>query len=135
MVADVPTATREHPEQERLTVGVPAPGGVVRLKPAATVETRDQAMARIADELRDYLSAEATPLEKAGIPVHAAVRFGQPADEIVRYANEQKMDLIVMATHGHTGLARLVFGGVASQVVANGGYPVLLVRPQSLNDG
>ena len=90
-------------------------------------------MARITDELRDYLAAEGMILEKAGISFHTAVRFGEPVEEILRYANEQGVNLIVMATHGHTGLARLVFGGVASRVVASGARPVLLVRPAGLS--
>jgi nucleotide-binding universal stress UspA family protein len=45
------------------------------------------------------------------------------------------MDLIMMATHGHTGLARLAFGSVASRVVASGVCPVLLVRPDKLKQG
>jgi len=132
MVAEEPAATSRYEEKEPLTVGVPAPGGVVRIEPAPVVETKAQATRRITDELREFLIAEGAPLEKAGVAVHTAVRFGDPAEEIIRLAEELKIDLIVMATHGHTGLARLVFGGVASHVVASGVCPVLLVRPAGL---
>ena len=131
-VAEEPRATAARPEGEPLTVGVPAPGGVVRMKAAPTVETKAQAIGRITDELRQFLIAEGIPLEKAGIQVRTAVRFGEPAEEILQYASVHRIDLIMMATHGHTGLARLVFGSVASRVVASGVCPVLLVRPDGL---
>jgi nucleotide-binding universal stress UspA family protein len=133
MVAEEPAATSSHAEKEPLTVGVPAPG-LIRIKPAPVVETKAQATRRITDELREFLIAEGVPLEKVGVAVHTAVRFGEPAAEIIRFAEELKIDLIVMATHGHTGLARLVFGSIAARVVASGICPVLLVRPASLKE-
>ncbi|HLC28288.1 MAG TPA: universal stress protein [Dehalococcoidia bacterium] len=134
IVAEEPAATSSYAETEPLTMAVPAPGGVVRIEPAPLVETRAQATRRVTDELREFLIAEGIPLEKAGVAVHTAVRFGDPAEEIIRFAEELKIDLIVMATHGHTGLARRVFGGVASHVVAGGVCPVLLVRPAGLKE-
>jgi nucleotide-binding universal stress UspA family protein len=131
-VAEEPEATATRPIAEPLTVGVAAPGGVVRLNAAPTVETKAQAMSRVTDELREFLIAQAAPFERVGIRYHTAVRFGQPAEEILRYAGEEKVDLIMMATHGHTGLSRLVFGSVASRVLASGVCPVLLVRPGDL---
>lgn len=131
-VAEEPQATAVRPEGEPLTVGVPAPGGVVRMNAAATAETKAQAIGRVTDELRDFLIAEAAPFERDGIRYHTSVRFGEPAKEILRYAETKKIDLIMMATHGHTGLARLVFGSVASQVVSSGLCPVVLVRPDGL---
>jgi nucleotide-binding universal stress UspA family protein len=131
-VAEVPRATAAHPEGEPLTVGVPAPGAVVRMEVASTLETKAQAISRVTDELREFLIAEAEPFDRVAIRYHTAVRFGYPAEEILGYAEKEKVDLVMMATHGHTGLARLVFGSVASRVVASGVCPVLLVRPDKL---
>lgn len=131
-VTESPRATSVRPEGEPLMVGVPAPGGVVQRKAAPQVEMKAQAIGRITDELQDYLIAEAHPLERVGIRYHTAVGFGEPAAEIMRYAQRQNVDLIIMATHGHTGLGRLVFGSVASRVVASGVCPVMLVRPDGL---
>lgn len=131
-VAEEPKATAAYSEKEPLTAGVPAPGGVVRMKAAPTVETKAQAIGRITDELREFLIAQAVPFERVGIRYHTAVRFGDPAEEILRYAEKEDVDLIMMATHGHTGFARLVFGSVASRVVSSGVCPVLLVRPDGL---
>jgi nucleotide-binding universal stress UspA family protein len=131
-VYDEPPSTSAAPVKEPLTVSVPAPGGVVTINAAPTVESTAQATARVAEEGRRFLARKAAPLEEAGISHEIAVRFGAAAEEIVRYAGDNRMELVIMATHGHTGLARLIFGGVASKVLASGICPVLLVRPEGL---
>jgi nucleotide-binding universal stress UspA family protein len=57
------------------------------------------------------------------------VRTGQAAEEILRYAVESGIDLIVMGTHGRTGLNRWLLGSVAQKVVQCAHCPVLIVRP------
>jgi universal stress protein A len=57
-----------------------------------------------------------------------AVRIGTPAEEIVRYASERDIDLIIMGTHGRSGVAHLLLGSVAEHVVRAAPCPVLLVR-------
>jgi len=54
---------------------------------------------------------------------------GDPAETIVSYALNEKMDLIVMGTHGRKGIGRIVFGSVANYVVKNATVPVLTVHP------
>ncbi len=63
--------------------------------------------------------------------VRSSVLLGLPADEIVRTAEAEQVDLIVIATHGRTGLGRLIFGSVAEKVVRTAGCPVLTVSGQS----
>jgi nucleotide-binding universal stress UspA family protein len=118
-----------------VTTGVPAPGGIVRIKAAQTVETTTQAVDRTTEELGDFLADNAELFKRGGTRYQIAVRFGDPAAEIVRYAEEEKVDLIMMATHGHTGLARIVSGSVVSRVVESGVCPIVLVRPAGLKDG
>ncbi len=60
--------------------------------------------------------------------VHAIVE-GSPVKEIVRYARTQNIDLIVISTHGRTGLAHVLMGSVAENVVRTAPCPVLTVRP------
>jgi nucleotide-binding universal stress UspA family protein len=60
--------------------------------------------------------------------VERAVRKGVHHEEIVRFANEKKIDLIVMGTHGRKGIDRILFGSTAAQVVRNAPCPVLTVR-------
>ena len=57
-----------------------------------------------------------------------AMRIGRPAEEIVRYAREHQIDLVVMGTHGREGVARVLMGSVAEKVVRRSGCPVLTVH-------
>jgi nucleotide-binding universal stress UspA family protein len=57
------------------------------------------------------------------------VVIGNPADEILRFANEQGIDLIVMGTHGRKGLDRTLMGSVADHVIKNAAAPVLTINP------
>ena len=58
-----------------------------------------------------------------------ATREGHPFVEIIRYAKDQTIDLIVMGTHGRTGISHLLMGSVAENVVRKSSCPVLTVRP------
>lgn len=58
------------------------------------------------------------------------IREGQPFVEIVKYAREELIDLIVLGTHGRTGLVHVLLGSVAERVVQKAGCPVLTVRPE-----
>lgn len=66
------------------------------------------------------------PVENA--TVTREVRTGSPLVEIIRYAKEADIDLIVMGTHGRSGLAHLLIGSVAENVVRQAPCPVLTVR-------
>jgi universal stress protein A len=61
-------------------------------------------------------------------PVKTLVCSGSASPEIVRVANENNMDLIVIGSHGRTGLARLILGSTAERVVRHAACPVLVVR-------
>ena len=64
--------------------------------------------------------------EPAG--VETAVRWGNPVDQIVEYASGHAIDLIVIATHGRTGLSHVLLGSVAERIVRAAGCPVLTIR-------
>lgn len=85
---------------------------------------------RIRGELQDYLNQVAARLQAADFRVRISIRFGQPADEILAYAQEQGCDLIVMSTHGRSGVGRWVYGSVADKVLRGSTIPILLVRVQ-----
>ena len=63
-----------------------------------------------------------------GIPVNHVFLEGDPAAEIVRYAADAGIDLIVMGTHGRTGLERLLMGSVAEKVMRDAPCSVLVVK-------
>ncbi len=71
-------------------------------------------------------------LEKLGYL--KAVRYGNPAEEICQYAIRNKIDLVVIGTHGRTGLKRLLLGSVAERVVRAAPCPVLTVRDEQVHD-
>ncbi|MEN6623674.1 MAG: universal stress protein [Smithella sp.] len=60
-----------------------------------------------------------------------SVESNRTADTIIDYVQKNDIDLIVIATHGYSGLKKFVFGSVANQVLSNSRVPVLLIRPES----
>jgi nucleotide-binding universal stress UspA family protein len=60
--------------------------------------------------------------------VPKAVVLGEPFEEIIRYANQEKVDLIVIGTHGRTALASILLGSVAEKVISRAPCAVLSVR-------
>jgi len=64
----------------------------------------------------------------AGVSVETALEDGTPHQSILEYADEERMDLIVMGTHGRSGLDRYLLGSVTERVVRGADTPVLTVR-------
>ena len=84
-----------------------------------------------AELVRD-LTPDLTTLQELGFTVAVSVRFGDAAEEICQAAKEGGFNLIMMATHGRTGLGRMVIGSNAERVLRYAPVPVLLVRPNGL---
>ena len=68
--------------------------------------------------------------EQQGRPVQAVTRVGHPFVEILNYAAEQNIDLIVMGTHGRGPVAHMLLGSVTERVIRKSPCPVLTVRPK-----
>lgn len=81
------------------------------------VKGREELEALVREEIADRVEAMAT------------VRTGKPHQEILREAKEKHVDMIIMATHGHTGVEHMLFGSTAERIVRNASCPVLTVRP------
>ncbi|MFA9517303.1 universal stress protein [Halopenitus sp. H-Gu1] len=79
-------------------------------------------------ESKSVLQEAKANAAQAGLDLVPATREGKPEREIVKYADKQGIDLIVLGTHGRTGLDRFVMGSVATSVVRNADQPVLTVR-------
>jgi len=77
---------------------------------------------------KEYLEGVAKSLREQGLVVNIAVTQGQPADEIVDFAEKNGVDLVIMATHGRSGVGRWVFGSVSDRVMREAKAPLLLVR-------
>jgi nucleotide-binding universal stress UspA family protein len=99
------------------------------LAPVDMIETDPDKEAADPDcEALLYLEGRAAALAEAGIAVESFVRTGEPADVIAAIGEEQGAALTVLATHGRTGLDRLLMGSVAERIVRHGATPVLIVR-------
>ncbi len=77
-------------------------------------------------EIRRMLEAVA-PAD-ADVKYEHRLALGVPADEIVRLATDEGVDLIVMASHGRTGFGRALMGSVAEQVMRHASCPVLILK-------
>jgi acetoin utilization protein AcuB len=86
----------------------------------------DQETERVEAEAQDYLRHVAVRL--GSVSVSSAVRFGEPAEQIVAEAEAASATLIAMATHRRTGIARIVKGSVAEHVERATTIPVMLVQ-------
>jgi nucleotide-binding universal stress UspA family protein len=75
-----------------------------------------------------YLEAQAIMLQPAGVRVDFTVRLGDPAEEIIAVAEEQRATLIALATHGYSGLKRWTLGSVTDKVVHAAPMPVFIIR-------
>ena len=80
------------------------------------------------DAAENYLGGVAERLNGKGIKTTLEVLTGDPADRILEYAADKKVDLIAMSTHGRTGLARWVLGSVTDKVLHGAKVPMWLIR-------
>jgi nucleotide-binding universal stress UspA family protein len=89
-------------------------------------------MADISEQLEDSATRELPKIAQheacAGLAVEEVIAHGDAASEIVRVAKERQVDLIVISSHGRTGLGRMLFGSTAEQVVRHAPCPVLVVK-------
>lgn len=88
--------------------------------------------ADVAAEARRYLEGVRARLAAENLNAQIEIVDGEPADAIIDAAERHGVDLIVMATHGRSGLGRWVLGSVADRVVRAAKAPVLLIRPREL---
>jgi universal stress protein A len=85
--------------------------------------------ADIERQAEENLRAVLTPEQKRRVPAVLTTRLGVPASEILDRLEEQpKIDMVVMATHGRGGVARLVMGSVTDKVIRSASCPVLTMR-------
>jgi nucleotide-binding universal stress UspA family protein len=78
---------------------------------------------------REYILGQQEHLEKAGVRVKHVVRIGSPVGVILDVVEEEKATMIALATHGSSGVKRVLFGSVAEDVIRRTPVPVLLLRP------
>ncbi|MFT3895164.1 MAG: universal stress protein [Anaerolineales bacterium] len=109
----------------------------VSANPAAEFSFSDPALAdRVIQELEaetlSYLQSVRGKLQKTGFRTSFLIRQGATAETILKIAEEIKADVIVMSTHGRSGVKRWLLGSVTDRVVTHSALPVMIIRP-SLN--
>ncbi len=80
----------------------------------------------------NYLQAQRRRIEQCGVTAEYGVTFGCPAERISAMAACWKVNAIAMATHGRIGVARLLGGSIAEDVLAQAHQPMLLIHPQTV---
>ena len=89
--------------------------------PIDVIEPRTQ-------DAENYLAPIAAALRARGVRVAWQIRYGRPDDQILAAADESGVDMIAMATHGRTGVGRLLFGSIAEAVLRRAAVPVFMIR-------
>jgi nucleotide-binding universal stress UspA family protein len=124
-----PTAATALPAARALATALGAQVTLLRVvrRPVAPLDGH-------ADEIREaatYLEGVARELSTAKLRVQTNVRSGEVAEAILDEIDQRRIDLVVMATRGRSGLVRAVLGSVASEVLARSPVPVVLLRADS----
>lgn len=109
----------------------------VSANPAAEFSFSDPGIAHdIVQELESeslaYMQSARGRLQKAGFRTSFLICQGAIAETILNVAAEHQADVIVMSTHGRSGVKRWLLGSVADRVVAHSDRPVMLIRPQTI---
>ncbi len=94
-----------------------------------TSRVEDELPLKIYQTARDYLESLVMIHKATGQHIETAVSFDFPADGILNFAERNQTDLIVMSTHGRTGLAHWVYGSITEKVLRGANCSMLIVRP------
>ncbi|WP_305043059.1 universal stress protein [Geoalkalibacter sp.] len=123
---------RDHFDASYHLLYVVVDGEIEYFSPLAGVPRDEQR--RKMDEALHQLEQEAARVRESapGVRVEAVVLAGIPYKEICRYADKESMDLIVIGTHGRTGLSHLLIGSTTERVVQQASCPVLSIKPSIL---
>ena len=129
-------ASREHGTAAQIVLaGICEP---LVLPPATTPETgvnwgavADEYLAKCRKSSEKYLTGVQKKLGDVGLQATVDILDGDPAAAIIDYATKKQVNLIVMATHGRSGIGRWAYGSVAQKVLHGASSPILLVRPPS----
>lgn len=100
--------------------------------PYETAFTYDrEASARAVTEARRYVEQTVAKLQEKGIAARGAIEYTPVAQAVLEVAEREGADLIAMASHGRTGLARVFYGSVAAAILQQADRPLLLIRSSS----
>jgi nucleotide-binding universal stress UspA family protein len=111
---------------------------VISVESQCALPVVDQGSESVLREIEEVSLAQLETLNRKKIcnarNIAYVIRRGLIFREIVKFAKDEKIDLIVMATHGRTGIRRALIGSVAEKVITHSAVPVLAVKPQLLRE-
>ncbi|UCC60864.1 MAG: universal stress protein [Dehalococcoidia bacterium] len=87
-----------------------------------------QVTSQLRSEYKQYLTGIEQRLSSSALNVRSEILTGEPAMEIIEFVNKNPINLVVMATHGRSGISRWAYGSVADKVLRRASCPLLLVR-------
>ena len=111
-------------------IDIPAivtPAMYPEIAPVQMVEIRDQAR----EDAETFLQDKRDDLSRKGFDVESVLVEGSPAEQVIQYTEKANIDLVVMSTHGRSGLSRWALGSVADRIVRHGHCPVMLIRARN----
>lgn len=100
----------------------------VVLDQISKITQRETAERELNKDAKGYVNYVVSMAEKEGISSSAFVTGGRPFDQIVHFAKDHNVDLIVMGTYGRRGAERILIGSVAERVIQYASCPVLVVK-------
>jgi len=99
--------------------------------PGDLYDPRTELQSRLSEKMEQFVEEWKSV---TNLPVKSEIRFGRAYDEICNAAREIQADLIVIPTHGYTGLKHMLIGSTAEKVVRHAPCPVLVIRPNASKD-
>ena len=112
------------------TIEIPTRGGI-----ALSAEELEQIQLHDKLDAESYLEKIADQLNQAGIKAKSKLLTGKVAESLSEYIHKSNFDLIIMATHGRSGISRWIWGSVAERILHSCPIPVLLIRPNGCVTG
>jgi nucleotide-binding universal stress UspA family protein len=107
--------------------------GPLSMVPEAGLSEELKSVQEVATHAAAYLSVIASRLSKEGVKVRTQVLEGAADGAILGFAHDENVDILVMSTHGRTGLSKALMGSVAEKVMLTTKRPVLLVKPERIH--
>jgi nucleotide-binding universal stress UspA family protein len=115
------------PDGRVLLLRVVDPGAPIGAVESAYAALRKREMEQATHEARAYLAGLQGQFREKGIETQALVAYGRVVDTILDTANSENVDLIVVASHGRSGLSRVVYGSVAAGLLQRARRPLLFI--------
>lgn len=121
-------ALAEHPDATFIVLHVVNPSQIAYATDPSGMDYWEEWYESSQEHAEEILEDAAARVNDAGATVTSAIELGSPARVIVDYAEENDVDLIVMGSHGRSGVSRILLGSVAETVVRRAPCPVTVVR-------